>query len=109
MQTIAKGVTCPDCRGPTRVIQTELDQHQIRRTRICKDHACHSVFTTVEDVMAQTAETAPCDHHETGMPCPTCGGSTTVAQTRRAAGQVRRRRRCHDCDDTFRTKERPDR
>jgi len=110
MDTVATGLTCPspNCDGDTRVIDTTVLGDHIRRERICKDRSCRHVFTTIEDVMGTSSEAV--EHHDgTGLPCPACGGSSTVKQTRRAAGQVRRRRICLDCDNAFKTKERPDR
>lgn len=111
MDTVATGLTCPapNCDGDTRVIDTTVLGDRIRRERICKDPSCRTVFATVEDLMGSAPETVDDHDHTSGMPCPACGGSTTVKQTRRAAGQVRRRRTCLDCDHAFKTKERPDR
>lgn len=109
MATIT-GLRCPAdcCDAETRVIDTTVRDQSVRRERICKNPDCLTVFVTVEDRMG--TETVVADtHNDRGMPCPKCGGNTTVKQTRRAHGQVRRRRRCTDCHHTFKTKERPDR
>jgi len=106
MATVAKGITCPSCSDSSRVITTDTNPDQIVRDRICRNPDCHEVFTSIEDPMGSEPADEPSPEHHRGMPCPECGGNTTVKQTRRAADQVRRRRHCLDCDHTFKTKER---
>ena len=39
------------------------------------------------------------------MDCPSCGTQTSVLETRKASGGVRRRRACPDCGERFTTRE----
>lgn len=109
MATVASGLSCPHCDSETRVINTSVELDRVVRTRICKSTECHHVFTTIEDPMGSETPDLVGDGTDIGMPCPNCGGRTTVDQTRRARGQVRRRRQCLDCNHIFKTKERPKR
>jgi len=109
MPTVTHGVTCPECSSRSRVIETTTRADVIQRVRMCRNPSCLQTFETLEDRMQHTHAAPDLNGHNRGLPCPQCGGSTTVQQTRRAHGQVRRLRRCTECTHTFKTKERPQR
>lgn len=49
MNGTAKGFPCPNCKGPTRVLDTRSqgDELRVRRYR-CVDATCHTGFSTFE-------------------------------------------------------------
>lgn len=106
MGPVATGLCCPLCQSATRVINTSTDGNRVVRKRICKNDSCHNVVTTIEDPMGSPSPTPQQETSGQGLSCPHCGADTTVTQTRRAHGQVRRRRECQE-HHTFKTKERP--
>jgi len=103
---IVKGLLCPTCESKSRVIDTAVSINVVTRVRLCRSLDCHRKFKSVEDRMSHEKIATAADTHRKGLPCPECGGNTSVSQTRRAVDQVRRRRRCLDCNHTFKTKER---
>jgi len=109
MATTKSGITCPKCDSETRVLETDISTNQTRRIRLCLNEDCRHAFKSVEDRMRCDELTVPTEDHHRGLPCPDCGGSTSVQQTRRAAGQIRRYRQCQSCEHTFKTKERSQR
>jgi len=106
---IVKGLLCPTCESKSRVIDTAVSKNVVTRVRLCRSSDCRRTFESVEERMSHEKIATAVDLHRKGLPCPECGGNTSVSQTRRAIGQVRRGRECLDCGHTFKTKERPQR